>query len=215
MDQRSGRKIESPPHRSGEWRILRWKRGERPVAVIRTGLACPVPTSCAGQTGTLHSVGGEEPAGILPSPPGRGAGGEGPRSSNVPPGTTLVLPSPQTPLPRERGFLCHQRERLLPDQGRRWRWRWTPMTGHANPFALCPAQDVGTGQGLAALGSTALTGGRREDEHCVCRPAKSDWRRPAPVAATSARGGGWLGGGARRGGFPAIEAGAQLGDIDT
>ena len=43
--------------------------------------------------------------GILPSPTGRGAGGEGPNVRNSPTGgPTPALPSPQTPLPMGEGL---------------------------------------------------------------------------------------------------------------
>ena len=46
--------------------------------------------------------------GILPSPAGRGAGGEGRMSRNAPAGgLELLLPSPQTPLPLGEGLYTH------------------------------------------------------------------------------------------------------------
>ena len=86
-----------------------------------------------------------------PLPPGKGAGvrGRG-RALSPPVHRSSSFPHPNKPLSQgERGFLRHQRERLLPDEGRRRRWRWTSMTGDAGPFAVCSAQDVGTGQLLA------------------------------------------------------------------
>ena len=49
--------------------------------------------------------GSEGIGGILPSPAGRGDGGERPMSRHLPvSGLMLVLPSPQTPLPVGEGF---------------------------------------------------------------------------------------------------------------
>ena len=49
--------------------------------------------------------GDEVLAGILPSPAGRGAGGEGPGARNCPDGGSMpVFPSPQTPLPGGEGL---------------------------------------------------------------------------------------------------------------
>ena len=55
--------------------------------------------------GHLTLSGGGELADTLPSPAGRGAGGEGSRPGNLPAGGPMrVLPSPQTPLPAGEGL---------------------------------------------------------------------------------------------------------------
>ena len=71
----------------------------------------------AGQ-GRFTLINGRERAGLLPSPCGRGVGGEGSRSRNLPAsGPTVVLPSPQTPLPVGEGLYPAQCERVLPVGG--------------------------------------------------------------------------------------------------
>ena len=63
--------------------------------------------------------GGWEFANTLPSPAGRGAGGEGPRPRNLPAsGPIHVPPSPQTPLPVGEGFQSFQRDMVLAAAGR-------------------------------------------------------------------------------------------------
>ena len=75
----------------------------------------------AVNTARIHSqehftlAGGRERASLLPSPLGRGVGGEGPEARNLPAsGPMVVLPSPQTPLPRGEGLYPGQREMVLP-----------------------------------------------------------------------------------------------------
>ena len=63
------------------------------------------PEGSEAAAGTSHAVRGRGVAGTLPSPPGRGAGGEGLGSRNLPVGgPKRLLPSPQTPLPGGEGL---------------------------------------------------------------------------------------------------------------
>ena len=102
----SAKRTISKSCRRFERRFGRARLPPSPSARCRPGIGPSVFVQCH-----FKLAGAEGLAGSVPSPTGRGVGGEGLTSSNLPAGRLIrTLPSPQTPLPGERGFMVLQRE---------------------------------------------------------------------------------------------------------